>query len=166
MEHSLSSAELVRPWRVATLVASAIAAIELVLLIVLAVAMLGRPVAKSVRAAASQQVLAPARPQALQPAGPRLTRGETAVLVLNGNGRTGAAAEAAARVESLGYPVSAVGNAPRDDYARTLVMFRPGYRAEAARLAKEVGADVVAPLDGAPARELAGARVVLVLGSG
>lgn len=125
MEHFLSSTELVRPWRVATLVASAIAAVELVLLIVLAVAILGHPVAKSVRAAASQRVLAPARPKAPQTAGPRLTRGETTVLVLNGNGRTGAAAEAAARVES-----------------------------------------VVAPLDGVRARELAGARVVLVLGAG
>ena len=165
MEHRLSSVDLVRPWRTATIVASAIAVFELVLLVALGVALLGRPVAQSVRAAASERVLAPTAARAPRLTDPRLTRGETAVLVLNGNGRAGAAAEAAARIQSLGYAVASVGNAPRTDYSRTIVMYRSGYRPEAMRLARDLRSRLVAPLDGVPTRALSDARVVLILGT-
>ena len=52
------------------------------------------------------------------------------MLVLNGNGISGAAASAGQLVRHKGY-VAAVGNAPRSDYRRSVVMYRPGYGAEA-----------------------------------
>ena len=133
MEHSLSSVRT--PWRTATLVASAVAAVELILVLVLGVALLA-PVSEHVRKAAEQKVLAPvAKPKprvtTLPPGKPKLTRADTSVIVLNGNGRSGAAAEGAARVRAFGYTIGSVGNAPRTDFTRTIVMFRRGYRGEA-----------------------------------
>ncbi len=156
-----------RPWRTAALVASALAVVELVILVVLAVAFLGKPVAERIEARAQERAFASSpkpRPGPATPSAPALPRGETSVIVLNGNGRGGAASEAGARVRALGYLVSSVGNAPRSDYARTLVMYRPGRRAEAQRLAKELGGAVVAPLDGLTPDELMGAHMALILG--
>src|SRR5687767_3014141 len=69
---------------------------------------------------------------------PRLARGDTAVMVLNGNGVPGAAHEAASRVRSRGYSIGEVGNAKRTDYMRSVVMYRPGFRGEAMRLAGDM----------------------------
>ena len=84
------------------------------------------------------------------------------MIVLNGNGRSGAAAESAAGVRAFGYTIGTVGNAPRSDFTRTIVMFRPGYRAEAVRLAADLKLKIVGPLDGlaaaGPARRARGAR--------
>jgi hypothetical protein len=168
VEHSLSPART--PWRTATLVASAVAAVELVVVVVLGVALLAKPVSEHVRKAAEQKVLAPvAKPKpkprvALPPGKPKLSRGETSVIVLNGNGRTGAAAEGAARVRAFGYTIGTVGNAPRTDFTRTIVMYRRGYRGEAARLAADLKIKVVGPLDGMRTSDLMGAHVALVLG--
>ena len=166
MEHSLP--EIRSPWRTATLVASAVAFVELVALVVLAITLLAEPVSQQVREAARQQVLAPAakkKPPA-KPAvdAPKLTRAETSVTVLNGNGRSGAAAEAADDVRRFGYTIGTVGNAPNTDVARTIVMYRKGYRPEAARLAKDLGVKIVGPLDGLRPADLLGAHVALVLG--
>ena len=79
---------------------------------------------------------------------PKLTRAETSVIVLNGNGRSGAAAEGADRVRAFGYTIGTVGNAPRRDVTRTVVMYRNGYRPEALRLAKDLKVKIVGPLDG------------------
>ena len=57
-----------------------------------------------------------------------------------------------------------VGNAPRTDVSRTIVMYRDGYRPEAARLAKDLGVKIVGPLDGLRKDDLLGAHVALVLG--
>ena len=166
MDSSLASTDLVRPWRTATLIASAIAAVELVALLVVGVALLAEPVAKDVTARAVVRAPAEPRPAALPPAGePRLTRQETSVAVLNGNGRAGAAAEASARIVARGYAVVSVGNAARSDYDRTLVMYRRGYRPEAARFARDVGSRVVAPLDGVGTGAFSGAHVVVILGA-
>jgi hypothetical protein len=94
-----------------------------------------------------------------------LPRADTSVVVLNGNGRTGAAGAAADRVHELGYLVAGTGNAGRSDYARTIVMYRPGRKAEGQRLAKDIGAKVVGPLDGLRLRDLMGAQVAIILGS-
>ena len=168
MEHSLSQVR--SPWRTATLVASAVAAVELVVLVALGVALLAKPVSEHVRQAATQQVLAPVvvkKKLAAKPAAdaPTLTRGETSVTVLNGNGRSGAAAEAADSVRRFGYTIGTVGNAPSADVTRTVVMYRDGYRPEAARLAKDLGVKIVGPLDGLKPADLLGAHVALVLGS-
>ena len=87
------------------------------------------------------------------------------MLVLNGNGVPGAAASAGQLVRSKGYLVTEVGNAPRDDYRRTVVMFRPGYKPEAARFARDLQVKTVTPLDGLRLRDLMGAQVAIVLGA-
>ena len=166
MEHSLPQVR--SPWRTATLVASLVAAAELVVLVVLGVALLAKPVSEHVRQAAEQQVFAPVQPKrrAAPVVGePKLTRAETSVIILNGNGRPGAAAAGAADVRRFGYAIGTVGNAPRSDVTRTLVMFRPGYRPEAARLAADLKLKIVGPLDGLQPADMLGAHVALVLGS-
>ena len=170
MEHSLPSVELARPWRTATLVASAVAALELVLLIAAGAALLGNPVAERVRteatqgASASPVKAAPAVRKRLDAARPGLTRGRTSVLVLNGNGRTGAAAAAAERVRYIGNLVGSVGNAPRSDYGRSVVMYRPGFREEAQRLARDLRVAIVSPLDGLRAEQLGRSHLALIVG--
>ncbi len=87
------------------------------------------------------------------------------MIVLNGNGAPGAASDKAALVESRGYVVTGTGNAPRTDFARTIVMYRPGFRAEGLRLARDLRVSTVAPLDGLRLPDLMGAHLAVVLGS-
>ena len=169
MEHSLSALELSRPLRRAVVVASAVALLELGLIVVLLVALVGRPVAEKLEqqaAAAPEAPAATAQPAKAAKAANEsvLPRTETAVLVLNGNGRAGAAGAAGTQIKGRGYVLAGVGNAPRTDYRRTLVMYRPGKHREARRLAADLGRGVVAPLDGITARDLMGAHVAVVLG--
>jgi LytR cell envelope-related transcriptional attenuator len=158
---------LVRPWRTATLVASAVAAVELVILLVAGVAVLGKPLSEKMRDAARQRAIgAPATPSKKPKIGSsaaRLGRSDTSVLVLNGNGVTGAAHEAASRVQARGYSVGGVGNAKRTDYMRSVVMYRPGYRGEALRLARDLRIKIVGPLDGLRVRDLMGAQLAVVV---
>ena len=166
---SMTPDALVRPWRTATLVASAIAAVELVLILILGVALLGKPLSERLRDTAQQRSLGitttttATRPK-IGSAAPRLSRAETTVLVLNGNGVSGAAHEAAARVESRGYSIGHVGNAKRTDFTRSVVMYRPGFRGEALRLARDLRIRIVGPLDGMRTRDLLGAHVAVVVG--
>ena len=95
----------------------------------------------------------------------KLSRSQTSVIVLNGGGRTGAAAAEAQVVRRRGYVVARVGNASHMDYTHTLVMYRPGYGSEAARLARDLHIGVVSPLDGMRVGQLAGAHLVVVLGA-
>jgi hypothetical protein len=170
MEQSMSMPPdaLVRSWRTATLVASTIAAVELILILILGVALLGKPISERMRDTAQQRSLGittakPQRPK-IGSSVPQLSRTETTVLVLNGNGVTGAAHEAAARVESRGYSIGHVGNAKRTDFTRSVVMYRPGHRGEALRLARDLRIRIVGPLDGMRVRELMGAHVAVVVG--
>lgn len=168
MEHTFVAVDAPRPWRTATLVAAAIAALELVLILVLVAFLLGRPVAERMETAAEAKVLAPlpaAKPVTMAaPDAPKLTRRETSVLVLNGNGAAGAAANASAVVHGKGYTVGAVGNAQRSDFTRSVVMYRKGYKPEAERLARDVGVRAVGPLDGLKASDLMGAHLAYVVG--
>jgi hypothetical protein len=165
---------LVRPWRTATLVASLVAAIELVLLVGAAVLLLAKPLAHAVKRHAEATALAPAakkttpvvhRVKVAKPAKPKLLRSQTGVLVLNGNGRTGAASAAASRLGAIGYRVRGKGNAKREDYASTVVMYRRGYEAEGERLARDLHVKVVGPLDGLKPSALHGAQLAIVLGA-
>jgi LytR cell envelope-related transcriptional attenuator len=173
VDHPLSHAEAVRPWRTATLVATGIAAIELVLLIAAGLVLLGRQIAPNVHAAAAREAArkpaAPARKRhgAVRARRPvvRLSRAKTKVLILNGNGIQGAAARAASLARARGYPAPQVGNAQRMGYARTLVMYAPRYRAEALRFRRDLNVSVVAPLDGMTRAELKGAQLVEILGA-
>lgn len=169
MDHPLPARDLVRPWRTATIVASAVAAVELVLLVVLGGTLLAKSIAdggsepRKPRAAARKHAVAPVREQRVAPA--KLTRRKVSVLVLNGNGRQGAAAAAASRVGRKGYRIDGVANAPSSDYARSIVMYRAGFAGEGHRLARDLGIRLVGPLDGLRRRDLHGAHAVLVVGA-
>ena len=158
-----------QPWRAAAIVAAAIAAVELVLLVLLGLAAVARPLATAVETQAKERALAPKRAApapgraAVPPA--RLPRTRTSVIVLNGNGVTGAAGNAASLVRSLRYLVAGTANAPRTDFRRSLVMYRPGFRGEAFRLADDLNVKRVVPLDGLRAADLRGAHVALIVGS-
>jgi hypothetical protein len=159
---------LVRPWRTATLVASAVAAVELVIILVAGMVLVGKPLTEKMRDAARDRTLgmpapAPAKKPKLASSVPRLKRVDTSVMVLNGNGVPGAAHEAAARVQAHGYSIGEIGNANRTDYMRSVVMYRPGYRGEALRLARDLRIKIVGPLDGLRTRDLMGAHLALVV---
>jgi len=161
---------LARPWRTAAIVASGVAAVELLLLLGAGAILLGRSLEDRVAAAPKKKAKPPAaaaKPEIPKPkplGKPRLPRGKTSILVLNGNGRTGAAGTEAQIVRARGYAVAGVGNARRTDYTRTLVMFRPGFKPEGVRLARDLGVKIVTPLDGLKPRALHGAQVVVVVG--
>jgi hypothetical protein len=167
----------VQPWQRATLVFAVIAALELVLLIVAGGALLAKP--HAVHRTAAQAATAP-RPTrqtsravtakatkatpTRAPAAAELPRRKVKLVVLNGNGRQGAAAEAAAQVRRRGYHIGLVANAPRQDYPQTIVMYRRGFEGEGRRLARDLGVHVVGPLDGMTPAQLHGAQAVLILG--
>jgi uncharacterized protein (UPF0333 family) len=165
------------PWRSTALVASGVAALELLVLVVLAFAIIVKPLltedspasAASAKKAAAKATTASAKTPAAAAAPaksthPPLARTKTRVLVLNGNGQSGAASEKAAWIMTRGYPIAATANAPRSDFARSLVMFTAGHEAEARRFGKDFNVSRVIPLDGLKRRNLQGAAVVLVIG--
>jgi hypothetical protein len=167
-----------RPWRAAALVAAAVATIELFVLILIGVAVGARFLvtetneAAAVPLAVEDQPAAPAttataaaKPTAAKESAPAaLTRRETSVIVLNGNGIAGAAAAVADRVRRFDYLIAGTADAPRTDFRRSLVMFRPGFEAEARRLAADLKLKRVIPLDGLRVRDLQGAHVALIIG--
>lgn len=166
-----------RPWRTATIVASSVAFVELVALLAIGAVVLGPTVVDSTRSSdppaaatrpeARKAAVAPAPAKRVQPppAAPQLSRAQTSVLVLNGNGIAGAAATTAEAVRTARYRIAAVGNAPRSDYGRSIVMYRPGYRGEGVRLGQDLGIRVVTPLDGLRRSQLEGAHVAVIIGA-
>jgi hypothetical protein len=176
VDHPLPAPDaIVRPWRTAAYAAGAVAVVELLLLLVIGGGKLFGYVSDRLELAARESLLsmpaetataATARKKAQAPAPvavAKLPRPRTVVMVLNGNGRTGAAAAAASRVQSRGYRIGEVANAPRQ-IPRSIVMYRPGYEGEGRRLGKDLGVALVTPLDGMRAGTLRGAHVVFVLG--
>jgi hypothetical protein len=63
-----------------------------------------------------------------------------------------------------GYRHAIPTDAPSLDYARSLVLYRPGWQGEAERLARDVRIPAVAPLDGRVAPAYAHVPLVLILG--
>jgi hypothetical protein len=172
----LDRVRTVQQWRTATMVISAVAFAELVLLLVVGGALLvkpanaddvtrTRPIFEAATAPAtkarvvSKGTLRPPAETA------ELPRRKVSVLVLNGNGRQGAAALAASRVQHRGYRVGGVANAPSHTYAHSIVLYRPGFKGETRRLARDLGVRVVSPLDGMRPAQLRGAHAVLILGA-
>jgi hypothetical protein len=157
--------QLDHPWRTATLVAGGVAVFELILLLIVGIALLSKPLSAHAKNAAITRAIgseaAPSRPE---PKHTTLSRNETSVLVLNGNGIAGAAAAAASRIRARGYSISDTGNAAQN-YGQSVVMYRPGRRPEAQRLAADLGIRLVGPLDGIKLRQLLGAQTVVVLGT-
>ena len=154
------------PWRAATLVVGAIAGIELAALIGIG----------AVHLAPQHRAAAAAKPQHTTPAvhaakippvptHPLRARDSVRVLVLNGNGRQGAASSEAARLQSAGYRIGGAENAQRHNYAQSMVLYVPGWVKEARRLAHDTGIRVVAPIDGLRATALKGSKTVVILGT-
>lgn len=162
MEHAVPF-EPVRPWRTAAIVATGVAALELLALIVAGTVLLGRSVVShGARAAAKPAASRPATTKPSRHAS--LPRAKTRIVVLNGNGQAGAAAAEASTLRARGYRISAVGNAQRATQGPTLIMYRPGFAAEGQRLARDTGIGVVTALDGMQPSSLRRAQLVVVLG--
>ena len=155
--------DLIRPWRRATIAVSAVAAVELMLLTIVAIVLFGNPVLHHFTSSAASAVTPPKRTTAPVAKKGMLPRNQVSVMVLNGNGEAGAAHVAANRVQAHGYLLGDVGNAPSST-PRTLVMFRPGYAAEGRRLARDLRVRIARPLDGMRTSQLLGAHLVLILG--
>ena len=178
MDHSVEY-EPLQPWRAAAMIATGIAAVELFILLligfVLGAKAFSHKTETATMAAIKRQAPAAAQSQNTEstPAettkkkdqAPKvLPRGRTSVVVLNGNGIPGAAAVSADKAHSLHYIVTATGNAPSTGFARSMVMFRPGFKPAAQRLAKDMGVKAVTPLDGITKGDLQGAQLALIIG--
>ena len=150
-------------WRTVAIVASALAALEFLLLVAAAVIFLAKPFAAAAEARGEARATA-TRDERTSRVRARIPRSETSVLVLNGNGVPGAAAHAAERARTLRYVIAGTANASGTPLARSLVMYRPGYQGEAERLARDLGIARVTPLDGLRASDLEGAHLALVVG--
>ena len=159
------------PWRTFAVVAGLVAGVELLLLVVLGGALIAKPdsvsatkhKAKTAASASAGDKAAPKAPERSVPAAD-LARRKVKVMILNGNGRSGAAAATASAVGRRGYRVGTVGNAPSHDYSRSLVMYRRGFEGEGVRLARDLRIALVGPLDGIRPKALAGAHAVVILG--
>ena len=157
------------PWRTATVVVGIVAAIELVALIGIGAARLAAPLRAHATAAATHVATASApqthvRKVASIPSHPLRLRAKLSVLVLNGNGVNGAAGSEATSLQTLGYGNSRSEDAPRHDYARSMVLYVPGYAQEARRLARDARLRIVGPVDGIRNAQLKGSQLVVVLG--
>jgi hypothetical protein len=156
------------PWRKATIAVGVVAAIELVALIGIGATRLAAPLRAHATTAVTHTA-APAqtrhvRSVASAPSHPLRLRMKLSVLVLNGNGVNGAAGTEATSLETLGYGSSRSEDAPRHDYARSMVLYVPGYVQEARRLARDAHVGIVAPVDGIRNAQLKGSQLVVVLG--
>jgi LytR cell envelope-related transcriptional attenuator len=167
-----------QPWRSAALVAATIAAVELFLLVVLGFAFGAKLFSREVDRVTATAAASTAEATGAETAAPQtqtkapaetatpviLPRNETSVMVLNGNGIAGAASVAAERVQRRGYIIAGTTNAPRTNFRRSIVMYRPGREGEAQRLARDLKVKRVAPLDGVRIADLQGAHVALIIG--
>lgn len=91
-------------------------------------------------------------------------RSRLSVLVLNGNGFNGAAGNLATKLLGIGYRHAIPTDAPNHAYATSLVLFRPGFAAEAKRLARDARIAAIAPLDGHVLAPYGRVPLVVVLG--
>jgi hypothetical protein len=144
-------------WRTTTLIACGVVAFQLVLLVLVVKSMASDSPARSERAAPHKKV------GRAEPRRASLPRTRTRILVLNGNGITGAAAAESDRLLARGYKVSGTGNTAQS-YGQSVVLYRPGKLPEAKRLAADEGIPLVGPLDGLTPKDLHGAHLVIVLG--
>ena len=124
------------PWRMAALLTSLVALAVIGGLLALRHPALTHPTSQT-GPAPKRQAATPLRP-----------RSRVSVLVLNGNGMSGVAGTTATRLLSRGYHSASATNAAVDNYATSLVLYRPGWEREALRLAHDAGIRVVAALDG------------------
>jgi len=150
------------PWRAVALAAGIVALAELTALIALAGVRLfhvhhvvaGLPATTTPSAGRdSKPIVHPLRP-----------RSRVSVLVLNGNGVSGAAGTEATQLLARGYHHAVPSDAP-STYAQSVVLFRPGWQREAQRLAHDAGITAVTPLDVRLPGSDRSDQVVLILGA-
>lgn len=147
------------PWRAAALAAGAVALVELTALLALAGAQVfhvhhtAPPSTPTATPARNVAKTVPLRP-----------RSRVSVLVLNGNGVSGAAGAEATQVLAHGYGRAVPADAS-STYAQSVVLFRPGWQREAERLARDAGIGSATPLDVRLPRSDRGYQVVLILGA-
>jgi hypothetical protein len=180
VEHAYEHREPVSPWRTAAIIAAGVAAVELFILILLGVVfgakLMGEKaetiVAQTIAKQAESPAPAPAtseetadKPKKKKVPVAELPRQRTSVIVLNGNGIPAAAAVASEEVRKFEYIIAATANAPRTDFQRSVVMFRPGYEGEARRLAEDLKIRRVTPLDGISPSDLQGAHIAYIVGA-
>jgi LytR cell envelope-related transcriptional attenuator len=144
------------PWRLAALVASALVLVILAGLVLTHRTASTRQEPGSGRAAKGQ----PARPPV-----PLRPRSAISVVVLNGNGVSGAAGDLATNLLGRGYRHAVPTDASSSNYARSLVLYRPGWQREAERLARDAKIPTVAALDGRLAPQYAHDQLVVILGA-
>jgi hypothetical protein len=178
MDHPVEY-EPLQPWRTAAMIATGVAAVELFILLLIGfvvgakafsdktetatIAAIKREAPQAAQTQASDQKTT--ETTAKKKEEPKvLARSRTSVVVLNGNGIPGAAAVNGDKAHSLHYIVTATGNAPTTGFARSVVMFRPGFKPAAKRLAKDMGVKAVSPLDGITKGDLQGAQLALIIG--
>jgi hypothetical protein len=177
VEHAYSARTRVTPWRTAAIVAAAVAAVELFVLVLVGVVFGAKLVTdKAETIVAQTQAARTEAPPAsddgattkkTKKAAPvaELPRSRTSVIVLNGNGIPAAAAVGAESVRTFNYIIAGTANAPRSDFQRSVVMFRPGFEGEAIRLAQDLKVKRVVPLDGMTQRDLQGAHIAFIIGA-
>jgi LytR cell envelope-related transcriptional attenuator len=117
-------------------------------------------------AAAAPTAPAPQAPLPVVPHTGAPAPATTTVAVWNGTRVTGLAGHTADRLRALGYPVGAIGDAPRHRFAGSFVLYGRGEGAAAWALARRLGMNprlAVRPFDG-PRKALGVASLVVVLG--
>ena len=147
------------PWRAAALVAGAVALVELTALLALAGAQVFH-----VHHTAAPRTPATTPARNIAKTVPLRPRSRVSVLILNGNGVSGAAGAEATQVLAHGYRRAVPADAS-STYAQSVVLFRPGWQREAERLARDVGIAAATPLDVRLPRSDRGYQVVLILGT-
>ena len=163
------------PWRTAAVAAAIVALAELVALLAVAGVRLAPGLRHAKGPAAAQTVApvtSPARaaapthttPAPTRAAGPLRPRSRASVLVLNGNGVTGAAGREAQMLLARGYRGATPTGAANHDYARSIVLYAPGWEREGKRLGRDAGVRIVGPLDGLKPSQLRGSQLVVILG--
>jgi hypothetical protein len=93
----------------------------------------------------------------------RVQPGEIEVAVLNGTAVAGLAATYGDKVEGKGFELGAVSNTS-SSFADSVVMFQRGHKPEAQKVAKQLGIDKLAPMNGEVQSVVSGADVAVVVG--
>jgi hypothetical protein len=134
--------------------------------LLLAVALLvGAGLALAHRQHAQRQTAETSRVRKATPPPPLRPRSRISVLVLNGNGVSGAAGAKATGILAHGCGRAIPTDAPSPNYVRSLVLFRPGWQREAERLGRDSRIPMVAPLDGSVAPAYAHVPLIVILGA-
>jgi len=89
--------------------------------------------------------------------------GRVEVAVLNGTATPGLASQFSDRVEQQGFQIGAVTNS-QSSFAQSIVMFKPGFRPEAAEVAADLKISKVRPITGDIASTASTANVAVVIG--